>query len=242
MSGQRIALITGANKGLGLEIARQLGTLGAVVVLGCRDAGRGRAAAGDLAAAGITAVPLLLDVTDQATITAAAKDIDGRFGRLDVLVNNAGVTGGFFGPPSGATPGDLSAVYDTNVHGVLAVTNAMLPLLRRSPAARIVNLSSAAGSLALNADPDGGFADYNQVTYQSSKTALNFLTLAYAKELRGTAIKVNSANPGYTATDLNGHRGTRTAAQGARIAVRLATLGPDGPTGTNQDENGPVPW
>ncbi|MCX4696917.1 SDR family oxidoreductase [Streptomyces sp. NBC_01408] len=242
MSGRKSALVTGANKGIGFEIARQLGELGYAVLLGARDEVRGKEAAAALTARGLSAEALRLDVTDGAGVAEAARHVEERYGRLDVLVNNAGITGGFFGPPSAATAGQVREVYETNVFGVLAVTNAMLPLLRRSAAGRIVNLSSNVGSLALNADLAGEFKDYNQVAYQSSKTALNALTLAYAKELRETGIKVNSANPGFTATDMNGHRGHQSVEQGAVVAVRLATLGPDGPTGTSQDENGPVPW
>ncbi|MEU9376953.1 SDR family oxidoreductase [Streptomyces sp. NPDC048255] len=242
MSGRKTALVTGANKGIGFEIARQLGELGYAVLLGARDEVRGKEAAAALTARGLAAEALRLDVTDGAGAAEAAGRIEERYGHLDVLVNNAGITGGFFGPPSAATAQQLREVYETNVFGVLAVTNAMLPLLRRSAAGRIVNLSSNVGSLALNADPAGEFKDYNQVAYQSSKTALNALTLAYAKELRETGIKVNCANPGFTATDMNGHRGHQSVEQGAVVAVRLATLGPDGPTGTSQDENGPVPW
>lgn len=242
MTGERIALITGANKGLGLEIARQLGERGVVVLLGARDEGRGKLAADELAAQGLAAAALRIDVTDGASIAEAAREIGERYGSLDVLVNNAGITGGFFGPPSAATPEQLREVYDTNVFGVLAVTNAMLPLLRRSTAGRIVNMSSTVGSLALNADVDSELKGYNLVTYQSSKTALNAITLAYAKELLETGIKVNAANPGFTATDMNNHRGHQTVEQGAVTAVRLALLGPDGPTGTSQDENGAVPW
>jgi NAD(P)-dependent dehydrogenase (short-subunit alcohol dehydrogenase family) len=240
--GEKVALITGANKGLGLETARQLGELGAVVLIGARDEARGRRAADSLTARGLTAVPLRLDVTDGDSVARAAAEIEQRYGRLDILVNNAGVTGGFDGPPSEATPDELREVYDTNVFGVVAVTNAMLPLLRRSAAGRIVNVSSDAGSLTLNSAPDSPFRHYNLITYQSSKTALNALTVAYAKELRETAIKVNAANPGFTATDINNHRGHQTVEQGAVVAVRLAMLGPDGPTGTSQDATGTVPW
>ncbi|WP_458246933.1 SDR family oxidoreductase [Streptomyces sp. MAI_2237] len=240
--GDGIALITGANKGLGLETARQLGARGLTVLLGARDSRRGTAAAALLAAEGLDAHPLLLDVTDPGCVKDAAALIDERYGRLDILVNNAGITGAFTGQPSTASAEHLHEVYATNVFGVLTVTNAVLPLLRRSRAGRIVNVSSTVGSLTLNADLDGGFGAYNLVTYQSSKTALNALTLAYARELRDTPIKVNAANPGFTATDINGHRGHQTPAQGAATAVRLALLGPDGPTGTSQDETGPVPW
>ncbi|MCT2588417.1 SDR family oxidoreductase [Streptomyces sp. N2-109] len=237
-----IALITGANKGLGFEIARQLGQAGAVVLLGARDQGRGERAADALRESGLPAEALRIDVTDGVSIAAAARRIEERYGRLDVLVNNAGITGGFQGPPSEVTPDQLREVYDTNVLGVVAVTNAVLPLLRRSAAGRIVNMSSDVGSLTLNADPESVFRNYNLITYQSSKTALNAVTVAYAKELRASGIKVNAANPGFTATDINNHHGHRTVEQGAVIAVRLATLGPDGPTGTSQDENGTIPW
>ncbi|MEU0162916.1 SDR family oxidoreductase [Streptomyces sp. NPDC006261] len=242
MPDTKIALVTGANKGLGLETARRLGEQGAVVLLGVRDEARGKQAADTLVAKGLKAQELRLDVTDGACVADAAREIDERYGRLDILVNNAGITGGFFGPPSGATAEQLREVYDTNVFGVVTVTNAMLPLLRRSSAGRIVNMSSNVGSLGLNADPDGEFRQYNVVAYQSSKTALNAITLAYAKELHGTTVKVNAANPGFTATDMNNHRGHQTVEQGAVIAVRLALLGPDGPSGTSQDENGTVPW
>jgi NAD(P)-dependent dehydrogenase (short-subunit alcohol dehydrogenase family) len=238
---ERIALVTGANKGLGHAIATQLAQQGIRVLLGARDPARGARAATALAARGLPVTALHLDVTDSATITAAARHLTRRYGRLDILVNNAGIAGTFTGPPSQATPEQLREVYDTNVFGVLAVTNAMLPLLRRSAAGRIVNMSSTVGSLTL-AGPASPFAQLNLVAYQSSKTALNALTLAYARELAATAIKVNAANPGLTATDINHHSGDRTAEQGAAIAVTLATLGPGGPTGTSQDENGTVPW
>nr|AEE65483.1 short-chain dehydrogenase/reductase SDR [uncultured bacterium BAC AB649/1850] len=237
-----VALVTGANKGIGREIARQLGRHGAVVLLGARDEERGKRAAEELTAEGLTVSPLPLDVTDAGQIAAAAAEITRRHGRLDILVNNAGVAGRDDGTPSGTTVADLREVYDTNVFAVVAVTNAMLPLLRRSPAGRIVNVTSEAGSLTRNAGPDAPFARYNALAYQSSKTALTFVTLAYAKELRTTPIKVNAANPGFVATDLNHHRGTRSPAEGAAVAVRLALLGDDGPTGTSQDDNGAVPW
>jgi NAD(P)-dependent dehydrogenase (short-subunit alcohol dehydrogenase family) len=242
MPAEKIALITGANKGIGLEIARQLGEAGTLVLLGARDEARGKEAAAGLTARGVAAVPVALDVTDAASAAAAAAAIEEQHGRLDILVNNAGITGGFRGAPSEATAAQLREVYDTNVFGVVTVTNHLLPLLRRSAAGRIVNMSSGLGSLAEASDPDWEFASYNLITYQSSKTALSAVTIAYAKELRETGIKVNAADPGFTATDLNQHRGYRTVEQAAVIAVRLATLGADGPTGTFQDEDGTVPW
>jgi NAD(P)-dependent dehydrogenase (short-subunit alcohol dehydrogenase family) len=240
MPAVKISLVTGANKGIGFEIARQLGVQGMFTLVGSRDEERGLAAAAALTAQGLSAAAI--DVTDDASISRAAKEIGQRYGHLDVLVNNAGITGSFRGAPSEVTPDQLRQVYDTNVFGVVAVTNAMLPLLRRSPAGRIVNMSSGLGSLAQSSDPGSEFGSYNLITYQSSKTALNAVTVGYAKELRETPIKVNAADPGFTATDLNNYRGYRTVEQAAVIAVRLATLGADGPTGTFQDENGPVPW
>jgi NAD(P)-dependent dehydrogenase (short-subunit alcohol dehydrogenase family) len=242
MPAEKIALITGANKGIGFEIARQLGSQGTVILIGARDEARGGQAAGTLTAQGLTAAPLRIDVTDGTSIARAAKQIEQQYGQLDILVNNAGIAGRFRGSPSEVTLDQLRQVYDTNVFGVVAVTNEMLPLLRRPAAGRIVNMSSGLGSLTLESDPGSEFWHYNIITYQSSKTALNAITLAYAKELRETGIKVNAADPGFTATDLNNHRGYRTVEQAAGIAVRLATLGPEGPTGTFQDENGIVPW
>jgi NAD(P)-dependent dehydrogenase (short-subunit alcohol dehydrogenase family) len=242
MPAEKIALITGASKGIGLEIARQLGERGTLALIGARDEAQGQAAAAGLTARGLPAAPLRMDVTDSASVARAAQEIEEQQGRLDILVSNAGITGGFRGAPTAVTADQLREVYDTNVFGVVTVTSQLLPLLRRSPAGRIVNMSSGLGSLTLSSDPGSEFASYNLITYQSSKTALNAITVAHAKELRDTAIKVNAADPGFTATDLNNHRGYRTVEQAAVIAVRLATLGADGPTGTFQDENGIVPW
>jgi NAD(P)-dependent dehydrogenase (short-subunit alcohol dehydrogenase family) len=229
----KIALVTGANKGIGLEIARGLRALGMTVLLGARDPIRGKEAAEPI---GATAVAL--DVTSEESIAALRERVD----YLDVLVNNAGVLLEFGAPPS-ATPLEmLRGTYDVNVFGVVAVTNALLPALRRSPAARIVNLGSGLGSLAFAADPEHLYARNTLLAYNSSKAALNAVTLSYANELRDTPIKVNAADPGYCATDLNAHSGPRTAAQGATAAIRLATLPADGPTGGFFDEDGPVPW
>jgi NAD(P)-dependent dehydrogenase (short-subunit alcohol dehydrogenase family) len=239
---RRIALVTGANKGIGLEIARQLATLHSMIVLiGARDEARGREAAGKLRSGGLDVRSVVLDVTDQKTIAAAEKQIASEFGRLDVLVNNAGV---FLDPvpPSLVTMDMLRRTYETNVFGVVAVTNAMLPLLRRSTAGRIVNMSSGLGSLAQNSDSSWAFADKKFLAYNSSKTALNAVTVQFAAELKEAGIKVNAADPGYTATDMNKHQGFRSVAQGATAAVRLATLPADGPTGGYFDENGQLPW
>lgn len=242
MSTTTVALVTGANRGIGLEITQQLGKRGVSVLLGARDQARGKQAADSLATQGLPVAPLLIDVTDMSSITDAAAEVERRYGRLDILVNNAGIAGSFQGAPSEVTIERFREVYDTNVFGVVAVTNAMLPLLRRSAAGRIVNLSSHVGSLTLSSDRRSPFWNYNVITYQSSKTALNAITVAYAKELAEVGIKVNIANPGYTATGLNNYRGGRTVEEAAATAVRLAMLGPDGPTGTSQDDDGPIAW
>jgi NAD(P)-dependent dehydrogenase (short-subunit alcohol dehydrogenase family) len=235
MSETKVALVTGANKGIGFEIARLLGARhGMRVLVGARDAGRGTAAA---AALGDFATALVLDVTDADSV-AALEELE----RLDVLVNNAGVLLERGAPPS-ATPVDLlRQTFETNVHGVVAVTNAALPALRRADAGRIVNVSSGLGSLAFTTDTSHVYAQNPLLAYNASKSALNAVTVSYANELRGTAIKVNAADPGYCATDLNGHSGPRTPEQGATAAVRLATLPAGGPTGGFFDEDGPVPW
>jgi NAD(P)-dependent dehydrogenase (short-subunit alcohol dehydrogenase family) len=237
----RVALITGANKGIGLEIARQLAAAGATALIGARDPGRGERAATALAADHLDVRFIRIDVTEQATIDQGASRIESDFGRLDILVNNAGI-GIDNAPPSQLEMDVLRRTYETNFFGVFAVTRTMLPLLRRSDGARIVNISSGLGSLTQNSDPGYQYAGAKLLAYNSSKSALNALTIQFAHELRDTPIKVNSADPGYVATDLNNHRGTRTVEQGARIAVKLATLPADGPTGGYFDEDGVVPW
>ncbi len=230
----KIALITGANKGIGFETARQLGSQGMTVLAGARNEQLGRQAEHALREAGIDARFVQLDVTDAKSIQRAAEWIEAEYGRLDVLVNNAGTASvarrGY--PPSQASLEDMRAVYEINVFGVVAVTNAILPLLRRAAAARIVNVSSEVGSITSQSDPASPLSQMPaSAQYPSSKAALNMLTAMYAKELRDTPIKVNAANPGYTATDFNDHRGFRTAAEGAEPSVYLATLPGDGPTG-----------
>jgi NAD(P)-dependent dehydrogenase (short-subunit alcohol dehydrogenase family) len=227
-----IALITGANKGIGFETARLLGARGITVLAGARDEARGAEAERALRDGGADARFVQLDVTDAKSVTRAAEWVEAEFGHLDILVNNAGIArGDGTGKPSETTVATMRTVYETNVFGVVAVTSAMLPLLRRAPAARIVNVSSEVGSITSMTDPDGPMAGMASVPYPSSKTALNMVTAMYAKELRDTPIKVNAANPGYCATDLNGHSGFRTPQQGAEISVHLATLPEDGPTG-----------
>lgn len=238
----KIALVTGATRGIGFEIARQLGERGVIVLLGARDEARGRAAVDALAGTGVKAVALRLDVTDEAGVARAAAQVREQYGVLDILVNNAGIAGGFRGAASLLPVEEAREVFETNVFGVIRVTGAMMPLLLRSGAGRIVNMSSHLGSLELSADPGSRVAQVGLVAYRSSKTVLNALTIAYANELRQTPIKVNSADPGMVATDLNHHRGDRTPQEGARIAVRLALLERDGPTGACLSEEGVVPW
>ncbi|GMA66000.1 SDR family oxidoreductase [Alicyclobacillus fastidiosus] len=242
MSNSKIALITGGNKGIGFETGRQLGHLGFTILLGSRDETRGHQAAAALNIENINAKAITLDVTDPDTIHYAVQQIDDQYGSLDVLINNAGVSldGGV--PPSQLELINLRRTYETNVFGMFSVTKAILPLIKKSPAGRIVNLSSGLASLTLNSDPESEFYELNLLAYMSSKTAVNALTVLFAKELKDTSIKVNSADPGFTSTDLNGHRGYRSVEQGASIVVKLATLSNDGPTGGFFDENGVVPW
>ena len=240
MSEQTVALVTGANKGIGYEIAAGLGALGWSVGVGARDQERREAAVQKLRAAGADVFGVPLDVTDDASVAAAARLIEDRAGRLDVLINNAAVTGG----PQMPTTADLAAVravVETNVIGVFRVTNAMLPLLRRSASPRIVNMSSGVGSLTRQTTP-GAETGPISAAYTPSKTFLNAVTIQYAKELRDTKILINAANPGFVATDLNNFRGVRTPEQGAAIAIRLATLPDDGPTGGFFEDDGVVPW
>jgi len=241
MLDRRVAVVTGANKGIGLEIARQLAREGVIAFLGARDETRGQAAAEKLRAEGLDARPLRLDVTDDASAAAAASFLEQNAGRLDILVNNAGVAIDD-GPPSRVSIDVLRRTYETNVFGVVRVTQAMLPLLRRSDAGRIVNLSSGLGSLTKNSDPSWDFASVKYLAYNSSKTAVNAITVQFAYELRATPIKVNAADPGYVATDMNQHQGLRSVEQGAATPVRLALLPPDGPTGGYFNDDGAVPW
>ncbi|MFH9712712.1 SDR family oxidoreductase [Streptomyces luteogriseus] len=241
MNEQTIALVTGANKGIGYEIAAGLGALGWKVGVGARDRERRESAVAKLRAAGVEAFGVPLDVTDDASVAEAARLVEDTAGGLDVLVNNAGITGGVRQLPTTVDPETLRSVVETNVIGVIRVTNAMLPLLRRSPAPRIVNMSSGVGSLTRQTTP-GSDTGPIAVAYAPSKTFLNAVTVQYAKELADTDILVNAACPGYCATDLNGFRGTRTPEQGAAVAIRLAALPADGPTGAFFDDEGEVPW
>lgn len=249
MQAKPVALVTGANKGIGLQIAKDLAAHGFTVLVGSRNLEHGETAAKSV---GADARALQLDVTNQASIAAAAERIRNELGRLDVLVNNAGISHAGkpgrsleemakSGRPSVASLDEVREVFETNVFGVIAVTQAMLPLLREAPAARIVNVSSSSGSLTMHVDPTNPHRALFGV-YSASKTALNAITLAFALDLESTRIKVNAACPGFTATDLNNFAGTRTVEQAAREPVRLALLDAKGPTGTFSDEDGPVPW
>jgi NAD(P)-dependent dehydrogenase (short-subunit alcohol dehydrogenase family) len=251
MHDKLVALVTGANKGIGLQIAKDLAARGLTVLVGSRNLERGEAAARSV---GADARALQLDVTNQASIAAAAERIRNELGRLDVLVNNAGIShhaerpGMSFeemlaaGRPSVVPRAEVRAVFETNVFGLIAVTQAMLPLLREARAGRIVNVSSEVGSLTKQTDPSNPHRSIKSVSYVPSKTAVNAITVQFANELETTRIKVNAACPGFTATDLNDFRGTRTVEQGAREAVRLALLDANGPTGTFSNEDGPLPW
>lgn len=238
MSTSTIALVTGANKGIGKEIARQLGELGMTVLIAGRDTGRVEAAAAELRGDGINAAPVVLDVTDDEAIAAAAKQIERDHGKLDVLVNNAGIVAELNEPSTE----DFLRTYHTNVVGVMNVTNALLPLLRKGSDARIVNMSSELGSVSLLADPTSLQASIPLFAYNSSKAALNAITVMFANAVRPDGIKVNAVSPGYCATDMTDHQGDLTATQGASIAVRYATLPADGPTGEFHGQEGPLPW
>jgi NAD(P)-dependent dehydrogenase (short-subunit alcohol dehydrogenase family) len=252
MQNKPVALVTGANQGIGLQIAKDLVAHGFTVLVGSRNFEHGEAAAREV---GPDAYALQLDVTDQASITAAAKRIQSEFGRLDVLIQNAAISNTSKLPgqtvaeyasttrPSNVSLDEMRAVWDTNVFGVLAVYQAMLPLLRQTPNARIVNVSSGVGSLTTNSDTSSPWRSIFGPVYPASKTALNALTVSMAIELEPEGIKVNAISPGFTKTNLNGYAGTETVEEGAREAVRVALLGPDSPTGTfTRWEGETIPW
>lgn len=237
----KVALVTGANKGIGYEIARQIGQTGAIVLIGARNAERGPTAARALAEEGIAASWLPLDVTDAQSIESAATRIADEHGRLDILVNNAGIGAAEDGAPSKALLNAVRQVFETNFFGALAVTQAMLPLLHRSEAGRIVNLSSSLASLKLNGDSSWEAYDVKLIGYNASKTALNMLTVQLAAELRGSTITVQSICPGLTATDLTGHAGDRLPTEAA-TAPAHAALDKNAETGRFADAQGDLPW
>jgi NAD(P)-dependent dehydrogenase (short-subunit alcohol dehydrogenase family) len=251
MHDGRIALVTGANQGVGLQVAKELAARGITVLVGSRDFARGEVAAREI---GRGATALQLDVTDQASIASAEKRIRTGFGRLDLLVNNAAISNTRKGRlsleeykkislASNASLDEIRAVWETNVFGVLAVYQAMLPLLRLSSDARIVNVSSGVGSLTINADPSFHYRAFYSPVYPASQAALNAVTLAMMIELESTGIKVNLVSPGFTKTNLNGYEGMESVEEGSREVVRVALLGPDGPSNTfTRWENVTIPW
>jgi NAD(P)-dependent dehydrogenase (short-subunit alcohol dehydrogenase family) len=252
MQEKPVALVSGANQGIGLQIAKDLAAHGFTVLVGSRNFERGEVAAREV---GPDAYALQLDVTVEASITAAAEHVRNEFGRLDVLVNNAAISNTSKLPeqsveeysklnrPSTVSLDEVRKIWETNVFGTLAVYQAMLPLLRAAPAARIVNVSSGAGSLAKVADPTFPYRHIFGPGYAASKTAMNAMTLAMAIELESTDIKVNACSPGFIKTNLNNYEGTGTVEEGALEPVRLALLGPDGPTGTfTRWEDETIPW
>jgi NAD(P)-dependent dehydrogenase (short-subunit alcohol dehydrogenase family) len=238
----RIALVTGANKGIGFEVARQLTASGYTVLLGARNKTLGEEAAATIKREGGDVRYLPIDLEDPASIATAAKDIDAGFGHLDVLVNNAGIAAQGDGLPSNVSLDAIERDFRVNFLGTVAVTQAMLPLLRKASWANIVNVSSGLGSLTKSGAPAWTHVAGKFLGYASSKAALNMLTVQLAWELRDTAIKVNSAAPGYTATDLNQHQGTQSIPEGAAEIIRLALLADNGPTGTFSSAQGIVPW
>jgi NAD(P)-dependent dehydrogenase (short-subunit alcohol dehydrogenase family) len=241
---KKIALITGANKGIGFEVARQLAASGCTVLLGARNPALGQEAASKLQREfSQDAVRYLaVDLEDSATIAGAAQAIDADFGRLDILVNNAGIAAPGDGLPSSCSLDTIERDFRVNFLGSVAVTQAMLPLLRKAPSANIVNVSSGLGSITKSGDPTWTHVASKFLGYAASKAALNMLTVQLAYELRDTSIKVNSVDPGYTATDLNRHTGTQTIPEGAAEVIRQALLPDNGPSGIFSNTRGIVPW
>ena len=244
MSTTKIALITGANKGIGLETARQLASHhGAHVLIGARDAAKGAAAVAKLKAEGLDAEALAIDVTDAQSIAAAAKAVGDKFGRLDILINNAGVmVDDHSKKPSEQSLDTWRATFDTNLFGVVAVTQAFLPLLAKSKAGRIVNLSSSLGSISMHSDPSSQVYNTKVPAYNVSKSAVNAWTVQLAYELKDTRIKVNAVHPGWVKTDMGGEGAPMEIADGAKTSVALATTGPDGPNGTYSHLGETLPW
>ncbi|MBO0929680.1 SDR family oxidoreductase [Fibrella aquatilis] len=242
------ALITGANKSIGFETARQLLQQGYHVYLGSRNEENGQEAVEKLNAEGLTEVEAVqLDVSDPESVKAARAQIGQKTDVLDALFNNAGINGGIPQTATGASIDTFKTVYDTNVFGVVSVTQAFLDLLQKSDAPRIVNVSSGMGSLTLHTDPNWKYYHNKGAIYHTSKAALNMYTIILAYELRDTPVKVNAVDPGFTATDFNHHRGTGTVAEAAARLIKYATIGADGPTGKffseeNNSETGEIPW
>ncbi|HLK47311.1 MAG TPA: SDR family oxidoreductase [Bryobacteraceae bacterium] len=241
---KKVALITGANKGLGFEMARQLGKAGVTVVLAARDPQKGETAAAKLRGEGLDTHFLKLNVTDNSDHAKAAAFLAEKFGRLDILINNAGINAeGMAGGKASAVNGDaMRETFETNLFAPVALTQALLPLLQKSPAARIVNMSSILGSQALHADPKSPIYNFKSLSYDSSKAALNSFTIHLAHELKDTNIKVNSAHPGWVKTDMGTDAAPMEIPEGAKTGVALALLGDDGPTGGFFHLGKPLPW
>ncbi|MFD7154445.1 SDR family NAD(P)-dependent oxidoreductase [Kribbella sp. NPDC059898] len=242
MNTNKVALVTGANKGIGKEIARQLGALGFTVLVGSRDVERGAVAVKELVAEGHDAVALAVEVTSPESVGTAVAAVESAYGRLDVLVNNAAIIPAGDGAVSEVAGDVLRSAFETNVIGLVGVTQAFLPLLRRAERARVVNLSTSLASFAQVGDPESRMSTVLTLGYNASKAAVNMVTVMLANELRGTGILVNAADPGNCATDMGGWTAARTPAQGAAVAVGLATLDADGPTGQVSAEEGRLPW
>lgn len=239
----KTVLITGANKGIGLETAKQLAQAGYKVFIGSRNRERGQQAVSELEAEGCADVEVLtIDVVDSDSVKQAAEELSSKIAQLDVLINNAGIAGDFPQDASNVTQENIRKVFDTNFFGVIQTTQAFLPLLKKSDEPRIVNVSSDLGSLGSHTDPNYEHYDMKLTAYCSSKTALNAYTVMLAYELRGTNFKVNSVNPGYTSTDFNFHQGKKSIAEGAAPIVQYATIGNDGPTGSFLSDYGVTPW
>ena len=243
-NAKKIALITGANKGLGFEMARQLGQAGVTVVLAARDPQKGEAAAAKLRAEGLDVQFLKLDVTGEADRAAASAFLEKKFGRLDILINNAGISDEVFGTgkPSTTTEETIHRTFETNFFAPVALTKALLPLLKKSDEGRIVNMSSILGSQALHADAKSQIYDFKTLSYDASKAALNSFTIHLAHELKDTKIKVNSAHPGWVKTDMGTDAAPMEIPEGAKTGVELALLGDQGSTGGFFHLGQTLPW
>ncbi|MBA3962424.1 MAG: SDR family oxidoreductase [Chthoniobacterales bacterium] len=243
MSAQKIALITGANKGIGLETARQLAQKGITVLVGARDEAKGKEAVAELKKGGLEARAIAIDVTNSDSIKAAAAQVEKEFGHLEILVNNAGIMiDDKDAKVSEQTLETWRKTFDTNVFGLIETTKAFLPLLRKSDAGRIVNLSSILGSITLHATPGSPVYDNKVAAYNVSKSAVNAFTVQLAYELKDTKIKVNAAHPGWVKTDMGGEGAQMEIADGARTSVELATMGADGPNGSYEHDGEKLPW
>jgi len=241
---KKIALITGANRGIGFETAKQLGEKGVTVVVAARSLSSAEETASKLKAGGIDAYPIQLDVTSAEDRAAAAKHLEEKFGKLDILINNAGVAAktGFTNVTSQVEDEELLRIFSTNLFALVALTRELLPLVKKSPAGRIVNLSSILGSLTLHADPNSPIANFKSFAYDGSKSALNAYTIHLAHELKDTPIKVNSAHPGWVKTEMGTDAAPMEIPDGAKTSVELALLGADGPSGRFIHLGSELPW